>query len=307
MIEQTALAKWAEFNRLKWKCDVDLLQFQPPKCDDFYSECLLFSRYGKFYFPPQNPYQSVIFHATPSAKPFRTNKQWHEVAKLMIEHLVKLRGAVTITLPPDITDVRPFTWRGFQVDIRYTYILNLPYSVSLASKAIRNKIKKANARGYSSKRTENMKHVYECLLETERRQGFSHQITAADLELAQSILGEDSFRCYVCYSERGEPVSANVTLLLNPGQAIGWVAGTKTDHLSNGVVQQLQLFEFEDLASQGVKHFDFSGANIASVAESKADWGGDLTPYYVVRKPGFKDILRSGRDWLQFRWGSFRA
>jgi len=307
MIEQTALAKWAEFNRLKWKCDVDLLQFQPPKCHDFYSECLLFSRYGKFYFPPQNPYQSVIFHATPSAKPFRTNKQWHEVAKLMIEHLVKLRGAVTITLPPDITDVRPFTWRGFQVDIRYTYILNLPYSVSLASKAIRNKIKKANARGYSSKRTENMKHVYECLLETERRQGFSHQITAADLELAQSILGEDSFRCYVCYSERGEPVSANVTLLLNPGQAIGWVAGTKTDHLSNGVVQQLQLFEFEDLASQGVKHFDFSGANIASVAESKADWGGDLTPYYVVRKPGFKDILRSGRDWLQFRWGSFRT
>lgn len=300
MIEPSALTRWAEYNRRKWKCDAELLRFQPPKSEDLYCDCILFSKHGRFYFPPQNPYHPVLFHSTPTSKLYRTNKQWHEVAELMIDHLTKLRGHVSITLPPDITDIRPFTWRGFQAEVRYTYILSLPYSISLANKAIRNKLKKAHANGYYSQPTDNMEHVYQCLIETEKRKGFNHQISVADLELARETLGEDKFRCYVCYSESGEPVSANVTLLLDAERAIGWVAGTKTAHLSNGVVQQLHLLEFEDLASQGIKSFDFCGANIASVSESKAGWGGALKPYYVVRKPVFKDILRSGRDWLKF-------
>ncbi|MNO16720.1 hypothetical protein D3C76_64070 [compost metagenome] len=303
MMEQSAqtLANWAEFNRRKWHCDVEAITFQVPN-SGAYGESLFFTnRRGGFYLPPHNPYHPTLFHPTPTNKPYRSNKQWHDVADLIIDRLLKIRGPVIFNLPPEITDIRPFLWRGFKADVKYTYYVNIPYSIDLASKAIRNKIRKAAAEGYISVRTDNMEHALQCLAETEKRQGFSHQLTVHDLNMARELLGENALRCYICYSKDGEPVSVNLSLLLHPTRATGWIAGTKSAHLSKGVVQQLQLFEFEDLASIGVTSFDFTGANIPSVSESKADWGGDLMPYYVIRKPGFKEILRSVRDWFQFK------
>lgn len=301
MIEQTTtLSRWGEFNRLKWRCGVEHVKLQSLHSEAT-GECLFFfNERGKFVLPPQNPYHPSLFRSTVSHKPYRTNKQWHEIANLLMDRLLQIRGSMILHLPPDITDIRPFLWRGFKAEVKYTYCVQLPYSLDLASKSIRNKIRKATAGGYRTFRSDNMEHAYQCLRETEKRQGFSHRLTVQDLELARDLMGEDTFRCYICYSKEGEPVSANLSLLLSPKRAIGWIAGTKSAHLTNGVAQQVQSFEFEDLAALGVREFDFTGANLASVSESKADWGGELLPYYVVRKPGIKEMLRAGRDWLQF-------
>lgn len=303
-MEQTtqALSNWAEFNRLRWQCNVEVIKFQVPNSGAFGESLFFTKRYGEFYLPPHNPYHPTSFHPTPTNKPYRSNKQWHEVANLIIDRLLKIRGQVIYHLPPEITDIRPFLWRGFKAEIKYTYYANIPYSIDLASKAIRNKIRKATNAGYYCEMTDNMEHALQCLIETEQRQKFSHQLTVQDLELAKRLMGKD-LRCYICYSKDGEPVSVNLSILFDPTRATGWIAGTKTSHLSNGVVQLLQSFEFEDLASIGVTNFDFTGANLPSVSESKADWGGDLMPYYVIRKPGFREILGSGLHWLQFKMG----
>ncbi|EOS54341.1 Acetyltransferase (GNAT) domain-containing protein [Paenibacillus barengoltzii J12] len=300
MMEQTTLSKWAEFNRRRWNCRSDYHRLQLPQ-SEVYGEMLLFmDAKGRSYLPPQNPYHLTYFYPTATSKASRSNKQWHEVANLMIDRLLELKGRVILHLPPHIEDVRPFTWRGFKSDVRYTYQVELPYQIEEASKSIRNKIKKASSLGYYTVKSNNMDHAYQCLIETEQRQGFSHQLSVEDLKLAQDLMGEEAFRCYICYSPEGEPVSTNISLLFHPEWATGWIAGTKSAHLQNGVVQMLQLFEFEDLTSIGVKGFDFTGANIESVSNSKASWGGDLVPYYVLRRPSFKDIARAGIDWLQF-------
>ncbi|GGH32132.1 GNAT family N-acetyltransferase [Paenibacillus segetis] len=300
MIEQTPLARWAEFNRQKWQCTVMNTQFQTPQ-SEAYGECLFFlNKRNNFFLPPQNPYHPIMFHTSSTTKPYRINKQWHIVANQMIDKLLKVRGSVILNLPPDISDIRPFTWRGFRADVKYTYCVDLPYSLEQASKAIRNKIRKAEAAGYRSIRSDNMEHVYQCLIETEKRQGFSHQLSVQDLILARDLMGEDAFRCYICYSKDNEPVSANISLILNQSQAIGWIAGSKSAHLSGGVVQHLQAYEFKDLESIGITRFDFTGANIASISESKSDWGGTLVPYYVIKKPGLKEVLRAGRYWYYF-------
>lgn len=301
MIEQTPLTRWAEFNRQKWQCTVENILFLTPQ-SEAYGECLFFTNQkGNFFLPPQNPYHPIIFHASLTNKPYRMNKQWHIIANQMIDTLLKVRGSVILNLPPQIADIRPFIWRGFRADVRYTYCVDLPYAMEQASKAIRNKVRKAEAAGYRSVRSDNMEHVYQCLIETEKRQGFSHQLSVEDLILARDILGEDAFRCYICYSKDNEPVSANISLILNNSHAIGWIAGTKGAHLSCGVVQQLQAYEFQDLESINVTSFDFTGANIASVSASKSDWGGTLVPYYVIKKPGLKEVFRAGRYWYHFK------
>ncbi|MGO4108809.1 GNAT family N-acetyltransferase [Paenibacillus sp. YAF4_2] len=248
--------------------------------------------------PPLNPYHPTLFQPTPSSKAQRITKQWHETANLLIDELIANGSSNSFVLPPEITDIRPFLWRGFKADIKYTYYVKLPYSIESASPAIRNKIKKADAQGYYSTKTEDMSAVYQCLAGTEKRKGFSHQLSVDDLELVRGLLGDESFRCYVSYSKEGEPVSSSVTIVNHEGRALGWISATKSEHLRNGVVQQLQNCEFTDLSSIGIEEFDFYGANLSSVAASKADWGGELRTFYGVRLPGYKEIVRAGRDWL---------
>lgn len=300
MSNQLALHNWAEFNKRKWNCQVERIKVQP-EGSEAYAEMLFFlNQKGKLYLPPLNPYHPTVFHSTPTNKEYRITNQWHEVAELMITELRRVGGAASFCLPPQITDIRPFVWEGFITDIRYTYYIQLPYSMDGVSKAIRNRIRRARSSGYYCNKTTNMHDVHQCLAGTEQRKGFNHNLTVEDLEMGRALLGDDVFRCYVCYSKEGEPVSTNIAIVLNDTHAIGWIGSSKSEHLSQGVVQLLQHFELENLASIGLQGFDFCGANIPSVSEAKASWGGNLIPYYTVRTPVFKDVLRTVRNWIQF-------
>lgn len=300
MMDPEILRQWAEFNRLKWNCQVVTARFKAASSEAYAESLFFLNEDGKLYLPPLNPYHPTLFQPTPTTRVYRIERQWHEVAAGLIGELLQVGGYASFCLPPEITDIRPFLWEGFKVDVKYTYRLKLPYDPSFISQSVRGRYKKADSLGYYSARSYNMEEVHSCLFGTEERKGFSHELSASDLELARSLLGDQAFRCYVCYSPDGEPVSANISLLLNRSKALGWIAATKSEHLSGGVAQQLQRFELDELAASGVTEFDFGGANLPSVSEAKAQWGGELVPYYVIRNPGFKQVLRSGLDWLLF-------
>jgi len=47
--------------------------------------------------------------------------------------------------------------------------------------------------------------------------------------------------------------------------------------------------------------FDYSGANIPSVAAAKATWGGPLVPFYVLRSPDIRGLVKYGLGILRYR------
>ncbi|USB33037.1 GNAT family N-acetyltransferase [Paenibacillus sp. YPG26] len=301
MYDMKLLEQWAEFNRRKWGCRAAIRSFQASRSNSRCESLFFYTRRGKLYLPPLNLYHPTLFQATPTSKAHRISTQWHEAARQMIAEMCTVMGTAGFCLPPGFTDVRPFIWQGFEVVVKYTYYLDFPFSLENASGDIRSRVKRASSEGYYVRRTANMKEVHECLTGTEARQGFSHNLSLRDLELAQELLGENAFRCYVCYSREGEPVSASAVLVLDPDRPQWWIAGSKAAHLSKGVVQLLQSVLLQELSDLGMKGFDFAGANIPSVAKSKAPWGGNLVPYYLVKKRVFKDVLRVSWNWWRFR------
>lgn len=311
------LEPWAEFNRIKWGCEAKILRFQREDSEAYIESLFFLNKRGKIYLPPLNPFHPTVFQPTPTDKPYRLNRQWHQTAEVMIGELLRYGGSAAYCFPPDIRDIRPFLWKGFKADVKYTYQIRLPHSLEQASPGIRNRIKKAVQEGYRCGLTHNMAEVHACLLETETRKGFSHRLSLEDLQLAQRLLGDDGLRCYVCYSPSGEPVTASVILILDGRRALFWMAGSKTEHLSHGVVQLSQHAVFDDLAAVGLQDIDLVGANLQSVARSKSGWGGELVSYYQIRLPIFKDLARTSLDWLRFHRrkrlaifqeeGSFRA
>jgi lipid II:glycine glycyltransferase (peptidoglycan interpeptide bridge formation enzyme) len=185
--------------------------------------------------------------------------------------------------------------------VRYTFYIALPLNIEDVDHQVRKNIKKAEKSGFTWEiATQKVyKEVIECLLETEHRQNFQFRLTTRDLEVAKELLGEEIFRVYLCRDNSGEVASARIILSFPGLRAIDWVAGTKRKFLSEGATQFLIWNALNDLSHQGIKGFDFCGANLPTVSAMKASWGGSLTPYYAVSPLNFRSLIRLSLKYLK--------
>lgn len=238
----------------------------------------------------------MLFRSTLTSSQVRLQRQWLEVAEPFAADLERRGLARAVALPPEVFDLRPWQWRRFRVSTRYTFYLEFPYTVADADSSVRKNSRKAVDAGYRVNREADMRAVHACLLATERRQGFSHDISVQELELVRELLGEDHCRAYVGRAPDGTPVSARVVLHVPGARAIDWVAGTDSAHLQSGVTQHLIAHVLDDLQNAGASGFDFAGANIAPVAAAKACWGGTLTAYHIVESTDLRFLALTMRD-----------
>lgn len=293
---------WQEFNRIKWGVKAFKARFASSGSDlPSLDVCFYLDKRGRLFLPPRNPYNGLVFTPGTAGNIYRLNSQWSEAAGQLVNEM-KARGVANgFVMPPEVKDVRPWQWAGFKVGVKYTFYADFPYDVNQAvHSSVRRKISKAVKLGYRCERNNNFVEVMDCLAETEARQGFKHQLTVSDLEMARDLMGDDCFRTYVSYDADGESAAAHIWLYSPGSRAIGWVGGCKTKHLSSGVNQLLLKYVLEDLQAAGACGIDDAGANIPSVAASKAKFGFRLVPYYYIEPYGLKQIALSAINWWKF-------
>jgi len=301
-----ALEGWLKFNEYKW--GVKSLRVRLTENDKeslpAIEAVLYLDKKGRIVQPPLNPYLPVIFYPTPTDKKTRLYRQWINLSKLLVDEFIKrgVRGA--IAFPPEVVDIRQWQWQGFVGEVRYTFYIELPYNIEIADYSERKQIKKAERNGFTCEvaTKQTLFEVIECLAETEARQNFSYRLTIRDLEIALELLGEDTFRVYLCRASSGEVASARIVISAPGMRSIDWVAGTKHKFLNLGATQYLIWCILNDISQQGTIGFDFCGANLPTVSAAKADWGGTLTPYYVVRPFN----LRTVGSWLLKKFAQLR-
>lgn len=292
---------WTVFNEIKWGVTSKKVHINGNETNQPSLEVNLFlNKQGKIVRPPMNPYLPIRFKTTSTSNKFRQNAQWLSICKSLMHEFSEHDLSNTIFLPTQIVDIRPWQWAGLRTSVRYTYVVEFPYNLGQADTEVRRKINKAQKHGYVCERTTNMRHVFECLLETETRQGFTHQLTLADLELALELISEDHLLAYVAYTPSGEPVSAEIILYSPGGYGYGWACGNKKEHLKNGVNQYLMHFAMEDLKSNCAKGLDLCGANIPSVAQAKMSWGVNVKPYYTIDSFSIQTLTKWSRDWIRY-------
>jgi len=292
---------WILFNEIKWKLTHKKIEINGPTVEHPCLHSIVFlNKNHSIVRPPVNPYLPLWFKTTPTNNKVHQQAQWLSTSKTFIKEFASHDFTDTIFLPPFVTDIRPWQWAGLRTSVRYTYIIDFPYSLKQTESEVRRKINKAHKNGYRCERTTNMQHVLECIVATELRQGFKHQLTLGDLILAQELIGEEQLRSYVAYAPNGEPVSAQVVLHSPNGYGYGWVCGNKKDHLTNGVNPYLMCYAMEDLSANGSKGLDLCGANIPNVAQNKMGWGADIRPYYTIDNYSMKTVAKWSRDWFRY-------
>ncbi|MBE0447465.1 MAG: GNAT family N-acetyltransferase [Actinobacteria bacterium] len=296
---------WLEFNRVKWGLQVLKLRLsEEGKGIPAIEAVFYLDKRDRIYMPRLNPYLPIIFIPTPTESVPRLYRQWLGVSGLLAEEFISRGLASTVVLSPEITDIREWKWRGFQSDVRYTYFIDLPYSLEWADSSTRNKISKANKNGFICERALVSDDILSCLKDTEERKGFNYDLTLRDLQLAHELLGEEGFRIYACYAPNGEVASARIALHLPGVRALDWVAGTRIQYLQSGATQLLIAFMLDDLAAESATGLDFAGANNRVVAAAKANFGGRITPYYIISAPSVKSLAGHIKGIWQFQRGS---
>lgn len=247
--------------------------------------------------PPLNAYLPVAFHPTPTEKGVRQHRQWLHVSRLLADELKKRGLGRSVSLPPEVEDVRSWQWRGFLAEVRYTLLVPLPLNMEDVDHQVRKNLSKAVRAGYvcATASENDWPEFIAVLHETETRQKFKYHLTQKDLAYLRDALDSEHFRAYTCRGPSGEIASVRAVLHSPACTSTDWVAGTRGAHLSAGATQLLIQYVLDDLRESGATAFDFAGANIPTVSAAKANWGGMLVPYYVLRPPNLRALALLGR------------
>jgi hypothetical protein len=193
-------------------------------------------------------------------------------------------------LMPGLSDVRPWQWRGLIAVAAYTLVVPLDPRPA-PSRRISRAVATAEQAGYSCVAGPPLDEAVACLRATERRQGFRYPVSDTELRDVLASLGPEHLRVYGAYDRIGDMASARFVLHRAGADAIDWMAGTRGEDLKAGAASLLIRFVLDDLHTAGANAFDFGGANLQSIAASKALWHGALTPTWVIQQRGIRSAL----------------
>ena len=186
------------------------------------------------------------------------------------------------------TDFRPYKQTGLEIDLSYTYLLdlsnfnekNVPFDP-----AVKRQIKKAAKNNYTLSmglEKENVNSFYSLLSQTYKRQGLALKLSEENYEsLFKQLYAKGWFELYVL-KFNDIPASAMGIVNFN-GVAYYWLSASNPEVYNLGGTSALIAEVLSNLKRKEVKHFDFVGANTESIARFKAGFNFELTPVYNIK------------------------
>lgn len=237
--------------------------------------------YKRVVVPPLTAYTSFLFD--PPLRETDINQRRSPLDALLIlldEHY----HALSFSLHPSLSDVRAFTWRGWGVTPRYTHrqvLRKREKLLPLVSKSARKRFKKNQSQHCLNETLDVLSAMTELHAAT-----YDHQDRSPPLplqhytSLIERLHREGLARLFsLTPHDQDEPVGGQVLLTLND-TAYSWTGGTERGAAKTLFNIGLPL----RLHDEGIRFYDYVGANIPSLAEFKRSFGAPLVTYYHVEK-----------------------
>lgn len=118
-----ALEGWLEFNKRKWSVTPYKLQLTAKNRELPRVDAVLYrDGAGRLRLPPRNPDIPIAIRTSDTKSPSRLYRQTLEVTEILVDAMVDAGLGGPIGLDPRISDARPWFWKGFSVQPRYTFL-----------------------------------------------------------------------------------------------------------------------------------------------------------------------------------------
>jgi len=234
------------------------------------------------------PYAGILFKEPTTSKVRKQERAYENVINSLRCAIEKENfDYIRITNSPSFVDIRPFTWSGWESEVRYEYHLNLKIDIKKHfSKNARYLIRKAIKNKITYEKLDNLDLVkyYELFSMTYKRQNLKPPVTHNFFEnifhcLEKKGIGE----MWIAKAPNGDIATIEIIVVDNK-QAHCWSSANHTHYRKTGS-NALLLYEIsKDLTRRGFKELNLTTANTSHLAYYWTNFNPELVPYYCVVK-----------------------
>jgi lipid II:glycine glycyltransferase (peptidoglycan interpeptide bridge formation enzyme) len=238
--------------------------------------------------PPFTPHVS-LFYVNRSSNPANVNSFQKKISFAVAAHLLKYKLAfVNIALPYYEKDVQPYIWSHFKIKVRYTYHLDLALSekelLGNMSPERRNDLSKALKDGIEVRVPENLAVIQDMVTKT-----YTVNKLNAYENFLQKIFTEfatPSNSIGLVAYQSGVPLACTFCVY-NDKAAYYILGGYNRDNRHHGA-GAICIWETIKAAKQrNIRYFDFEGSMVPAIESFFRGFGGNITPFYQLRKYPF--------------------
>jgi len=243
--------------------------------------------YGLSYIknPITTPHCGLIY-CNETGNRYKRNSQEKAIHACIADFLKTLKPAIIqFNLPPEVTDVQPYLWKGFKVSPTYTYRLDLRRDmeeiVSQFDGKLRSDIGKAQKDKIRVERTENLSIIRDLC-----KKSFDRQKKTIPYELIDRIL--DRFatpdNSFAFIARSGDQPCAAALCVYDATTAYYILGGYDPDNRQRGAAAYAIRSAIEYAREKGLSTFDFEGSMIPAIEGFFRGFGGELTVKYAVHR-----------------------
>ncbi|WP_207532164.1 hypothetical protein [Desertivirga arenae] len=233
--------------------------------------------------------------------PFWVNRNLGNVSvnnslKLLLEYLKKSFINITLRLPVDFDDIRPFLWQGFQSTLKYTYVkkvTRLDYHKNI--RRILKKDSKAYTFSIIEWNSEIEERLVPELLHIKFRKSSVPEVISSFRHLCQS--GE-----MLIFAGFLDGVMVAFDLVLEDSyesKAYMFFISKSYNHYQSGFPAFLYDYVFKKMKERGIEKVDLYGANIPEIAMFKSKFNPELENFYEVNYSRNRTLFQT--IWIKLR------
>lgn len=197
-----------------------------------------------------------------------------------------------IVHPPDVIDMRPYTWKKYQVHPRYTYIFDLTAKTGELYNHFHSTTKNAVKKALTNQDiviSGDKKYAQDVLTLVRKRfeaKKIRFQISDRYFQQLMNSSLSDNIECIgVIHNDR--IVAGDITIT-DKNNAYAWIGSVSRDGNYPGVGELVLWEKIKEYAVRGYLTYDIIGANRRDIRKHKAKYGARLVDYYVVQKTSMK-------------------
>ena len=235
---------------------------------------------------PLTPYGGVIMQPLESSKIREREKyEWSIINSLLSGIQSRQPHILSLTMSPQVTDIRPYTWQGWNESVKYCYILPLSGNITdRVSKKVRWSVNKAKKLGIVARQKWDKDIYWNLILNTYHKQGtfppFSQKLL---FSLIDTIQENQWGEMWIADTISGEIAAAEI-IIWDHQMAYRWSAASHDHYNDTGATSFLLIEIMTHLQENDFKKFNMMAANTPHLAKFVSSFNPELVPYYSVQK-----------------------
>lgn len=235
--------------------------------------------------PVFTPYGGVIYRGDPDKPELDSESLQLQCAEKMIDWLQRKYHHIVLVHAPGFTDIRPFSWQGWNGKVCYTYIIDITDPEKLFKKfrkGTRSKIRQAEKSLILGGITdaEHLADMHERMFRD--RNSIPPVSRGIVTSMVSNLMKSGLVDINTAQENNGEVIAVQA-IVRDIHTIYSWIYITTHDKRHTGA-DSLLLWDAVKRYSGSHERLDLAGANIPSVAFFKKAFGGVLTPYYITER-----------------------